>query len=729
MSLANERHIHKLATASSPAPLFAASFQSPTALHLVSAFAPCGSLWDRVCEMLPSPGLDTGRMDEDELTWWARQMVSAISWIHGVGYAHRDVKPHNFLLLPDARLWLTDFGSAAPLANGSVPRRHCMLPAGTPDYVAPEVLRMAEDAMIEAAQTDQDDSFADRTIRQMDIDQPGYGPDIDWWSLGATLYELSVGRSPFFAPSIGGTYDRIMRCDMRMPDTLSPQLKSLLSGLLSPREVRLGRKDAGQIRKHSFFREVDWTKQGTPPPGIVSQSIDLNTLAESFDNGCFNDQDDGDDMNDITFEHYFDNTTVGFTTTLSTSVSMAASAARPAPPVTWGRWVGWSWDPPCDFFGAEPPVQMSPNMSTHALPALRQLSAPPLLTPMRVTSKSVSPQTVPRTAPRSMPRTRPVSERQAFNELIKCVQASARKKLASVIKMPGSAASTASSIASAMPVWRKEQPPTPTPMSRDVTVTSLASRAQSINEAFPPTGSATASGGSGSSATNSAAYRQPPPRPLSRTSMHSRDDLPSRPLSRTSTRSDIHSAGGGASSSATYPSSGPARPRSRQSSAWSSKDETFLARLVAVDQNAIENNRERAVSSASGSGSGTSRSASISTASASASDSHGGSSGSYAAAAAAAAPPTPAPVTAPRFMPPPSPPPSFSPPPHHGYASTPAPAQARGGRIAPRITYARAKKDCDVGAMAAWHESLVDGYSVLERRLADMTARLAAQSL
>jgi hypothetical protein len=31
-------------------------------------------------------------MEEDEIAWWSRQMVGAISWIHGVGYTHRSAE-------------------------------------------------------------------------------------------------------------------------------------------------------------------------------------------------------------------------------------------------------------------------------------------------------------------------------------------------------------------------------------------------------------------------------------------------------------------------------------------------------------------------------------------------------------------------------------------------------------------------------------------------------------
>lgn len=149
--------------------------------------------------------------------------MSLCNWVNP-----SDIKPHNFLILEDGRLWLTDFGSAAPLTEGYVARRHCLLPAGTPDYVAPEVLRQAEVAMIEAAQS-MDESM-DSTQHKADLEGLGYTPDVDWWSLGATLYEMAVGRAPFWAPSIGATYERVVQCDLRMPEHLSPQLKSLLSG-------------------------------------------------------------------------------------------------------------------------------------------------------------------------------------------------------------------------------------------------------------------------------------------------------------------------------------------------------------------------------------------------------------------------------------------------------------------------------------------------------------------
>ena len=93
MNLPLERYIHIMTIENQmkPTPEMIAAFQSDTTLHLITTYAAHGSLWDRMCGLGSNVGetSQAGRMVEDELRWWATQMVQAIEWLHGQGFVHR----------------------------------------------------------------------------------------------------------------------------------------------------------------------------------------------------------------------------------------------------------------------------------------------------------------------------------------------------------------------------------------------------------------------------------------------------------------------------------------------------------------------------------------------------------------------------------------------------------------------------------------------------------------
>ena len=83
------------------APHLLCAFQTPTHLNLVMDYAEGGTLWD----ILESSPLDA-KISEDDIRWWAPQIVSAIHWCHSQGFAHRYVLsacgyvsiPHKFVI-------------------------------------------------------------------------------------------------------------------------------------------------------------------------------------------------------------------------------------------------------------------------------------------------------------------------------------------------------------------------------------------------------------------------------------------------------------------------------------------------------------------------------------------------------------------------------------------------------------------------------------------------------
>ncbi len=110
-------------------------------------------------------------------------VANALDAAHRAGVVHRDVKPSN-ILLDAQRPYLVDFGLARSTVDptltsqGSVP--------GTLPYMAPELFSQ------NAALLD---------------------PRCDVYALGATLYELAMGRPPFLEKQVVATASRILLKD------------------------------------------------------------------------------------------------------------------------------------------------------------------------------------------------------------------------------------------------------------------------------------------------------------------------------------------------------------------------------------------------------------------------------------------------------------------------------------------------------------------------------------
>ena len=103
-----------------------------------------------------------GRIDERTALKMALDVAEGLSALNREGLVHGDIKPGNIVLDREGRAKLVDFGLSGmtrTTSNGKL--------VGTPNYIAPELLRGAAD-----------------THRS------------DIYSLGATLYHLMVGRPP-----------------------------------------------------------------------------------------------------------------------------------------------------------------------------------------------------------------------------------------------------------------------------------------------------------------------------------------------------------------------------------------------------------------------------------------------------------------------------------------------------------------------------------------------------
>jgi serine/threonine protein kinase len=130
-----------------------------------------------VMEYVPGTDLNSilqkrGRFTVDEALPLIRQACAGLGYAHRAGLVHCDVKPHNFLITPDNRLKVTDFGIARALASIK-PEEKTKIVWGSPQYFSPE---------------------------QAAGNAPS--PASDVYSLGVVMYYMLTGRLPFTAATI-----------------------------------------------------------------------------------------------------------------------------------------------------------------------------------------------------------------------------------------------------------------------------------------------------------------------------------------------------------------------------------------------------------------------------------------------------------------------------------------------------------------------------------------------
>jgi len=199
------------------------TFEDKTYVYMVMELCQGGELFDRIIE--------AGSFTEVQVAIIMQQILRAVFYMHQNGIVHRDIKPENFLFLTsdpidNNTLKIIDFG----LAKHWDPSTPMTTKAGTPYYVAPEVLGGCYDTLC------------------------------DVWSCGVIMYILLCGFPPFS----GSTDQEVLRAVQhgrwsfrgKAWKCISEEAKDLIGKLLEvvPKE----RYAAGDALSHC------WTKLKVP---------------------------------------------------------------------------------------------------------------------------------------------------------------------------------------------------------------------------------------------------------------------------------------------------------------------------------------------------------------------------------------------------------------------------------------------------------------------------------
>ena len=148
-----------------------------------------------------------GRLSECETLSLARQIGSALAFMHKNKMLHLDLKPKNIMLRADGTLCLIDFGLSKQYEADGEPESSTTIGLGTPGY-----------APLEQGDSDDRKTFA---------------PTLDIYACGATLFKMLTGKTP---PRSSDIFNEGFPADELLSLEISEETISAIRHAMSPRK-------------------------------------------------------------------------------------------------------------------------------------------------------------------------------------------------------------------------------------------------------------------------------------------------------------------------------------------------------------------------------------------------------------------------------------------------------------------------------------------------------------
>ena len=194
-------------------------------LNIVMQLANGGTL-SHMCEK-------KGPFDEPKCKVWYSQLLSALSYMHREGIAHRDLKQSNILMDDTEDCLISDFGLSRLVwrqSEGNILMSQTF--CGTPPYISPEVIATKKDSKLTY------NAFL-----------------ADVWALGVILFKMFDGHYPF-GHRTAKAYKYMLNKRWRFSKGRkpSPQLKDIMEKMLEP-DPSL-RPPMHRLQTHKWIKDV-----------------------------------------------------------------------------------------------------------------------------------------------------------------------------------------------------------------------------------------------------------------------------------------------------------------------------------------------------------------------------------------------------------------------------------------------------------------------------------------
>lgn len=183
--------------------------------NILLEYAIGGSLAHRIAKKSGLPDFEVKK--------YSKSILLGLGVVHGRGFVHGDIKPHNILLVcTEKTAKIADFGFANKVGNEDKKRKL----KGTPMYMAPESVLDDE-----------------------------YGTPADIWAFGCTVFEMITGKKVWDCTGINDPLHLLCKIGMQSPDLqddkLSKQAKDFLNKCLD-RDPH-SRWTADRLLNHPFL--------------------------------------------------------------------------------------------------------------------------------------------------------------------------------------------------------------------------------------------------------------------------------------------------------------------------------------------------------------------------------------------------------------------------------------------------------------------------------------------